>query len=252
MSGPPDAASMDVWTLNRDEVHVWHLPADEDAPPIDHASAHEVLSPAERARHARFMFDADRNRYLVAHVALRRVLGRYAGVSPAALTFETGTHGRPEIVAPAGARRLRFNLSHTRGLIAIAVCLERDVGVDVEWRLRRGSDLLTLADRFFSPVEADAVRREPIQRRADRFFEIWTLKESYIKARGMGLALPLDKFAFDLSRDRPRIDTDPSLGDEPRAWRFRIARPTGEHTLAAAVRAGARDVEFVIRAYAPG
>src|SRR5690606_33310169 len=94
---------------------------------------------------------------------------------------------------------LVFNLSHTDGLIACAVSRGREVGVDVEWLDRRGGDI-DVADRFFSRYEVQALYAQPPERRRDRFFRYWTLKESYIKARGMGLALPLDRFSFELDR----------------------------------------------------
>lgn len=238
------------WPLAGGAAHVWLLPADDRAVAADLDAALPLLSAGERARHARFVFPRDRDRYLLAHAALRLILADYGRASPASLVFEANQHGRPEIASPPALDGVRFNLSHTQGLIAVAVCRDRDIGVDVEWHGRRTTDVQTLAGRFFSPIEARALAHETPEDRAERFFDYWTLKESYIKARGLGLALPLDAFSFTLegaAAPRIAIEIDASLGDDARDWRFLLARPTPEHTLAAAVRTGDEEIRFVVR-----
>src|SRR4029078_6585429 len=114
-----------------------------------------------------------------------------------------------------------------------------DVGVDVEDRTRKG-ETVQIADRFFSPVEVAALRALPEERQRERFFDYWTLKEAYIKARGMGLAIPLDQFSFLLEPDMPiRIAFDPRLADDPLAWQFEQFALGGSHQTSAAVRRGA-------------
>jgi 4'-phosphopantetheinyl transferase len=170
-------------------------------------------------------------------------------VAPASWRFRAERRGRPEIDAPGGVD-LRFNLSHTDGLAACGVVRELDLGVDVEAgsRVRRH---LEVADRFFSRREARALRALPEEDRVGRFLDTWTLKEAYIKARGQGLALPLDGFTFDLDADREaplRIEFERDLGDEPTAWQFALERVGAHHRLAIAVRRGARpDLRIVVR-----
>jgi 4'-phosphopantetheinyl transferase len=148
----------------------------------------ELLSPEERARGDRYLFPRNRHEHLVAHALKRQALSRFApSVDPRDWRFVAGEHGKPSIVEPAC--RLRFNLSHTDGLVACLVALEAEVGVDVEQTARR-SDTVGIADRFFAVPEVEALRALPESAQRARFFEYWTLKEAYIKARGMGLALP--------------------------------------------------------------
>src|SRR6185295_18612851 len=120
----------------------------------------------------------------------RTTLSHYAAVDPTAWQFARNRRGRPEISGPLGVAPLRFNLSNTAGLIACLVTLGVDVGVDVEDTHRRG-ETVRIANRFFSASEVAALEALPPERQRQRFFEYWTLKESYIKARGMGLAIPL-------------------------------------------------------------
>lgn len=181
---------------------------------------------------------------------LRTTLSRYASVPPEAWRFVLNPHGRPEIDTPREARWLKFNLSHTNSLVACLVARERAIGVDVEDRDRRGR-LLDVAERFFSPSEAATLRRLPENEQLDRFFLYWTLKESYIKARGMGLAIPLAQFSFDIG---PSITVrfDPRLGDDPQSWQFTALSVGRRHQLAAAFRrAPGESVRLVLHETVP-
>src|SRR6185503_2215825 len=147
---------------------------------------------------------------------------------------------------------LRFNLSNTEGLIACLVADDREIGVDVEDLERRG-ETVAIADRFFSPLEVAALRAVPEERQRARFFDYWTLKEAYIKARGMGLAIPLDHFSFVIEPGAPiGIAFDPRLPDDPSTWQFAQLRPTARHVISVAVRrAGEPDLRLVVRRTIP-
>lgn len=198
----------------------------------------DLLSPEEQRRHERFAFEGDRRRYLVTRAMLRSVLSRYVDVHPGRWTFRENAYGRPEISAPAGAATVTFNLAHTEGLIACLVGRPAPIGVDVEW-CGRVVEPLALAHRFFAPSEAAALRATPRSRRRRRFLEYWTLKEAYAKARGRGLALPFDAFAFRLHETRPIVRSFAAeLRDRPSAWQLRLARPSPQHVLALALWRG--------------
>lgn len=197
------------------------------------ARMHALLSDDERARQRRFHFEDDRKRYLVTRALVRTVLSRYAPVDPEAWQFAANAYGRPEVdPAHVEAEGLSFNVSHTKGLIALGVTRARALGVDVENTAVREVSL-DIADRFFSPMEAAELSTVSVERRQDRFFEYWTFKESYIKARGMGLSLPLDGFSFRYPHERSVcIDINPELSDDPRRWSFWQFRPGPEYLLA--------------------
>jgi 4'-phosphopantetheinyl transferase len=216
-------------------AHLWYVFPEELSDPYLLAAYHMLMSPEEAVQQARFRFPEGRHEYLVTRALVRAVLSIYAPVAPRAWQFVRNRYGRPEIAGPDGAPPLRFNLSNTRGLIACLVTLEREVGVDVEDTTRKG-ETVGVADRFFSPSEAAALRALPASRQRDRFFDYWTLKEAYIKARGMGLAIPLDHFSFRL--DDPsgiRITFEPALSDDPERWQFCLWSPTERHRMAAAL-----------------
>jgi len=197
-----------------------------------------LLSPPERERLDR-MVAGRRDGYLLAHGLLRLALAHDSGVAAAA--WELGdTGGQPQLRGPAGAPAPRVSLSHTAGLVACAIA-DADVGVDVEDRERRVA-LVDLADRYFAAAEAADVRARGDADRRARFFEYWTLKEAYAKARGAGLSLPLDQIRFAIDGDATVAELGPALADRGGDWTFVRARPTARHQLAAAVRSGGRPV----------
>lgn len=179
-----------------------------------------LLSADERARKARFLFAKDQRRYLVTRALVRTVLSRYAAVRPQDWAFRAGPHGRPAISAPWPAPALEFNVSHSADLVILGITSGRALGIDAESTEARAADIDGL-DRYFAPEESAALLSLPPHARRRRFFELWTLKESYIKARGMGLAIALDAFRFELTGERElMLHMTPGLDDSPARWRL--------------------------------
>jgi 4'-phosphopantetheinyl transferase len=201
----------DVWpeprgalTLSHGEVHVWR--ASLDQPPGVAARLRLTLSEDERGRAARFHFERDRVRFVIARAALRAVLSRYLDVPPGNLRFSYGAHGKPSLspefaAGPAGGR-LEFNVSHSHTLALVAVARGRALGVDIE-RLRADADERRIAERFFSAQEVATLCALPDAQQPRAFFDCWTRKEAYIKARGEGLSFPLEEFDVSLQPDAP-------------------------------------------------
>jgi len=198
-----------------------------------------MLAPDERARRGRFVFEKDRHQFLVTRGMIRTLVGQYLDVDPAACRFAADRYGRPSLTHPAG-RPLAFNISHTAGLVTCAIARDGEIGVDVEDTTRDVTP--DLPRRFFSPDEAAALEALPEPARKVRFYEYWTLKEAYIKARGMGLSLPLDGFSMLLEAGAPpRIRFTSTLEDAAENWQFAQFRPTPRHCLAVAARRRAGD-----------
>lgn len=196
------------------------------------ANMAQLMNEPERAQQARYHFADDRLRYLVTRALVRTVLSRYCRVRPAEWEFGQNSYGRPVIAAHQAPAGLHFNISHCRGLIALAVARGTEVGVDVE-NVSVRQPLLDIASHFFAPSEVAQLNAIPEALRHERFFEFWTFKESYIKARGMGLSLPLDHFSFDLSQPgQVRLSVDEAIGGDADQWDFWQCKPTGAHLLA--------------------
>jgi 4'-phosphopantetheinyl transferase len=218
------------------EVHVW-LTRPGDVTDADHLQEYQsLLSSAEQERYRRFRFDRDRHHYLVAHVLLRKVLSAYVDVDPSAWQFSQNQHGRPEISGPDIVPLLRFNLTHTNGLVACIVTLELDCGIDVEQLSVRGN-LMAIAEKMFAASEQLTLKRLDGQAFLDRFFTYWTLREAYCKALGVGIAFSKKDYCFvEEDGERWGISFDDPSSDENDQWQFALARPTTEHLLAIAVR----------------
>jgi len=237
--------------LPGDEVHLWHLDPDRlGAHDLERCRA--LSSDEELRREQRFRVEPARRLHLAARALVRTRLALYTGVPARAWRFTPGRWGRPEVCAPEGHEWLRFNLSHTRGCVIVALARGAEIGVDVE-STRRDGQLLEVADRYFAPLEVEELFSLPEASRLPRFFDYWTLKESYIKARGMGLALPLARFAFRLGEPGPiRVELDPSLGDDATAWQFERLSLPPHHEVAVAVRRGdGPDRRLVVREAEP-
>ena len=219
--------------INAQHIDMWFTFYTDIVDTVLLAAMRQLLNEAERIEESRFHFADDRKRYLVTRAMVRTVLSRYAPVAPEDWTFSSNESGRPAIATQhAQAIGLTFNLSHTRGLIALGVSRHRTLGVDVE-SVHRQQDTLSIAEHYFAPAEYAELARLPEAQRQARFFEYWTFKESYIKARGKGLSIPLDKFSFHFANDRAvRMVTDPVLSDAANGWRFWQLRPAPEYLLA--------------------
>ena len=178
------------------EVHVWAWTFERDGTPAEEDL--RILDDVERKRAARFHFPEDQLRYSVCHANLRRVLASYLGRPPESLAFRDGSGGKPELaVDESTAERacLRFNLSHSKSVAALAVSVDVEVGVDVEDIRPIEADV---AKRYFSPAENASLAALAGSEWLAGFYRCWTRKEAVLKAEGVGLRTPLDSFDVSL------------------------------------------------------
>ena len=174
---------------NTKRTEIWQIDLAQD---VDLEQAMALLDRTELQRARRFIDSAHSRRFIVAHAALREILGRWLGREPGAIDFELSAHGRP-LLRNGGAV---FSLSHSADMALCAVTSEGELGVDIE--RRRSLEHRALGRRFFSASEADALEELPEDEREAAFFDCWVRKEAYIKAKGLGLALALDSFALSV------------------------------------------------------
>ena len=231
------------------EVHVW-LSRPEDVTDPDQLQEYQsLLSPDEQGRYRRFHFDRDRHHYLVAHALLRRALSAYVDVDPSDWQFTRNQHGRPEISAPDNMPLLRFNLTHTNGLVACVVTLKLDCGIDVERLSARGNPM-AIAEKMFAASEQLDLKGLDGQVFLDRFFTYWTLREAYSKALGVGIAYSKSDYCFvRQGGEHWGIRFDVPSTDESVHWQFELARPTTGHLLAVAVRSAGPPGKSVVHKF---
>ncbi|MBL6933629.1 MAG: 4'-phosphopantetheinyl transferase superfamily protein [Rhodospirillales bacterium] len=212
--------------FRRGQAHVWTLRIDPDDNGIE--QFREILSGQEKARLEKIAHERNRREYIAAHALTRLMLSHFSDVSAADWRFDAGDHGRPELTTRFRNLGLRFNISHTRGMVACAITKVDDIGVDVECQERPGR-LADIAERKFSRPEIIFFASASEAERQKVFFSFWTLKESYIKAIGKGLVEPLDGFAFSL--DPLGITFLRENGDAD-CWSFDLFKASADHLCA--------------------
>lgn len=234
MTGKSERTAATI-ALAEGDAHVWYARTAECDSPALRARYQALLSAEERARLERFAFDHLKLEYLVTRALCRTVLSAYVrDIAPSGWRFCVNAHGRPEIDAGGVAPPLRFNLSNARSVVACVVTRHADAGIDVE-ETARNNDLDGIAESCFSASERRALLALPPAHRRERFFELWTLKEAYIKARGLGLSLDLGRVSFDPSSRPVTVAFDSSLSDNARDWQFELLEIGASHRMAVAI-----------------
>jgi len=228
--------------LSNNEIHLYF----SDPGKISDAGLLEqyesMLTDDELVRMSRLHHARHRHQYLITRVLIRTSLSRYFEIEPADWRFGQNGYGKPEIDLPGKPWPVRFNLSHCNGLIMCGISRDHDIGVDVEDAQRSTRAAFDRLSSYFSMAEIENLTGLPTGQQKQRFFDYWTLKESYIKARGMGLAIPLSKFSFQFEADRlVGFETHPDLHDDATNWQFWRIPMTGRYRIAVALNSGSTD-----------
>lgn len=223
--------------LGDEHADLWLLkPAQLEAEQVSVAAA--LMNRDESARGTRLRYPHLRRAFTITRGLVRLILSQYADVEPSAWRFEAAEHGKPRIAWPGGGD-LRFSVSHTQSVIAVLVVRGAEAGVDVE-RIDREFEVEPIARRFFSGLEREALMAldEPLRPR--RFFQLWTAKEAYLKARGFGLLLPLDGFSVSFDHgERPSIFFH-GIDDNAAEWQLDHLAVGDDHVATVAIRSAAR------------
>lgn len=207
-----------------------------------------LLSDKELRQFPRFHFEQHRHQYLVTRALIRSSLSNFYEVEPAEWCFDVNAYGKPSVANSHGALPVRFNISHTDGLVMCGIVSDTEIGVDVEdiERVTR-ADIDSLSS-YFSPLEVAELKRLPKEEQKHRFFDCWTLKESYIKARGMGLSLSLSQFSFIFEENRLKgFVVEPELNDDAANWQFWRLAVRARYRVAVAVKS--ENTKFKFSAY---
>ncbi|MFE0201158.1 4'-phosphopantetheinyl transferase family protein [[Kitasatospora] papulosa] len=222
-------------------VNLWICPNGDLAPDVARVLATHWLDEHEKQVADRFLHESDRRQYLVAHTLVRRALALESGIAEAELIIHRSSRGRPFLKCPDDGMpprdtELDFSLSHVNGLNLLGVVRRSRIGVDIE-RLDRSERAIDAIVGMFTSDEQKWVASVPWGRpRYRRAVRLWTLKEAYSKARGLGLGLPFDAFSFVLAEDRGVEGFRPPADDRTGRWRFIELEPVPEVLAAVALR----------------
>jgi 4'-phosphopantetheinyl transferase len=192
------------------------------------------LTPLEQARALQFLLLKDRLAFSAGRLLIRKLLSQYGTEPPGGWSLVENAYGKPAIAPKSGSEDIRFNISHSTGVVVAALARERDIGVDVELVVYEEGDYLDLARTQFTATEFKLLEALHGRQRSEAFFSLWTLKESYAKARGIGLSLSMSDFAFSL--DPPSISFASQGSEKPDHWFFWQDQLSTSHVLAIAAQ----------------
>jgi 4'-phosphopantetheinyl transferase len=185
---------------NEPKVTVWKINLHHLNPDMSYYS--QILSGQEIEKSKRYYFEKDQRRYVQSHAILRIILGKILGESPASIQFVLNPYGKPYVNHLEGKADIYFNLSHSLAGVLIAVSQGIECGVDIEFQ-KEDFPSKEIAEHFFSENEIRAYLALPPEQQKEAFFNCWTRKEAYIKAKGKGLNIPLDSFDVSLAPNEP-------------------------------------------------
>ena len=233
--------------ISPNEIHLWFA---NDEQIRDHQLLSQyscLLNEEEKTQQKRFHFEKHRHQYLITRALVRTVLSLYLNeIAPEDWQFNKNKYGKPSIANSSLTSPLYFNISHSDKLIVMAVAIVQEIGVDVEYLMRKGK-ILDIAERFFAPKEVQDLLALPPENRTDRFFDLWTLGEAYIKACGAGLSIPLDHFSYSFPRPKEVvISFAPERDDHPEYWQFWQIHPNDIHKVALALKSEKMNYSYSI------
>lgn len=185
--------------LNETRIDLWQFSVAQES-----ANAYQLLNAEEKARAERFYFSQHKRRFSMARATLRIILARYLNTRPDRLEFSYNSHGKPKVI---NSSRLQFNLSHTGDLALLAIGKGFPMGVDIEKYSARSYE--GIAKTLFSEQELEEFMKVPASLKPATFFHIWSQKEAFIKACGLGLAYPTKNFTVPTSIPTKQLVDDP-------------------------------------------
>lgn len=211
--------------LPESELHIWR--ANLNLEPEVLSRLGSILDKNEKARAARFHFARDRDHFTACRGILRELLGGYLGSSPASLEFSYGEFGKPVHVPRDSRPSIGFNISHSSGLAVLAFAGNCEIGIDLE-PISPEFAGEEIAKRYFSAREVAELIALPAELRPEGFSLCWTRKEAYVKARGLGLQIPLDSFSVSLTPNQPEL----LQSEDSQRWRLRSFKPAPDFVAA--------------------
>ncbi len=191
--------------IGEHEVHVWYAFPEKCFSPLLQKYYLSLLSNKELERYLRFARDELKAEYLLTRALCRTVLSKYSDLLPESWEFEVGHYGKPRLSGKYAESKLSFNMSNSPGLVAMVVARSNDgIGIDVEF-VGRSLPIMSIAEATFSSFELADLKLKRGAALKDRFFDVWVLKEAYVKALGLGLSMPTKEFSVVFDGDRVGI-----------------------------------------------
>ncbi len=232
--------------LRPGQMYLWTLLTDNTIDAATVCRLQVICSADERIEARRFHRVTDQQQFVIARALVRLALSHHFPIPAGAWRFERDCNRRPFIVAPETSPPIRFSVSHTQGLVACLITLSAEAAVDVE-KIEHHQDLAPVARHILSPAEQRTLSVLSGRNWTTSFFDHWTLKEAYAKARGLGLSLPLNDIGFELKPDDSiHVHFASQLNDDPSAWVFWRRNLSPQHIVSVAAKRDFGDAYEII------
>ncbi|MEQ8187731.1 MAG: 4'-phosphopantetheinyl transferase superfamily protein [Candidatus Eremiobacterota bacterium] len=198
--------------IENNEVHIWLASLNIDRTFVE--TLKKILSEDEIKRAEKFYFQKDRNHFIACRGILRNILGFYLNINPGEIKFSYNPYGKPSLNETE--KKLSFNLSNSHGMAIYGITCNRDIGIDIE-HIPKDFSWEDIVKNFFSEKEIRSLYQIPTHLQKKAFFNGWTRKEAYIKAKGKGLSIALDSFDVSLTPGKP-AELLEVRGEEKSRW----------------------------------
>jgi len=228
--------------LSSTDIHVWRGWLDQPRRRVDQLAY--SLSADERMRAARFHFETDRVRFIVARGMLRSILSLYLGIEAGQVELYYQRQGKPYLPESLNQAPIHFSMAHSHQLAVYAFVHAREIGIDLEYA-QPMPGLWQTAAAFMSEHELSLLSALPADQQQQAFYLCWTRKEAYIKARGVGLAQPLEQLDVSMTPGKPaRLLSVEGKPDETWRWAMQSFTPAAGYVAALAVEGYGTNVTY--------
>ncbi|HEX2868122.1 MAG TPA: 4'-phosphopantetheinyl transferase superfamily protein [Ignavibacteriales bacterium] len=225
------------YLLPEDEIHVWHVKAESASA----AEFWDILTRDEMERACAYYFSKDRDNFIISRGVLRILIARYLNILPEEITLHFNKYGKPFL--KKNGKELKFNVSHSKGMLLFAFSRGLELGIDIEF-MRHDFAHMEIAGGFFSKNEVLMLSLLPEEMRTTAFYNCWTRKEAFIKAKGRGLSIPLDSFDVSVRPgDPPELLNIYGQAGESRKWKIFNLNTAHGYCASLAVRGNPREIK---------
>lgn len=194
------------------------------------------LSEKEKKQVERFPFQSEKNQHVLTRYLLRFMFNKFYNRPFESFEFESDDKGKLSLLNLPHETPIYFNISHTKGMIACAFSKAKFIGIDIESTTREINHV-DFANSIFSQAEFRQIKGLSEIEGRELFFKIWTLKEAYLKALGVGIVDNLNEINFDVLAKQITMNRSPSFFDQSNDWHWYLENPSPQHQLALAYRA---------------
>ncbi|WP_052143796.1 4'-phosphopantetheinyl transferase family protein [Wocania ichthyoenteri] len=231
--------STKIKPLTSNLAHLWQVNFSQQLNNISFFLS--LLSVSEKEKASRFRFKKDENQFIISRGVLRILSAQYLNICAKKIVFEYGEYGKPEFDFNSN---LKFNISHSGDMAVLAFVLNYDIGADIE-KIKDNFDVLDIASNYFSKAEIDTLKKLPKEKHVNSFYRCWTRKESFIKAKSLGLTFPLDSFSVCINSGKKTELLETKWDEaEKNTWKLFTFSPHQNYIGAVSIKGDIKSVEY--------